>query len=467
MRQQKQGNGFPKDFVWGTATASYQVEGAAQADGRGPSIWDTFSHTPGKVLHGHTGDIAADQYHRYPEDVRLMKEAGLGAYRFSIAWPRIQPDGSGALNAAGFDYYKRLIDELHGAGIKAAATLYHWDLPQPLEDAGGWPARDTAYRFADYARACFTELGDSVDMWITLNEPWCSAVLGYWKGHHAPGRSDVGDAWAAGHHLLLGHGLALQAYRSVRGTAPDAAPIGITLNLATPRPATQRQEDQEATDRAFDLQVRFFLDPIFGGSYPERHFAAWAPAAPPPVQEGDFAIIAEPIDFMGLNYYFEYPVAAAPVGPDGSETDGVPAHPEGYRSVESHHERTAMDWPVVPDGLYRQLLWVWEHIGGRVPLFITENGCAMPDTLTPDGLRCHDPRRIAYLREHFAAARQAIDDGVDLRGYFVWSLIDNFEWAWGYDRRFGIVYADYVNQRRVPKDSYHYLREVISGMERP
>lgn len=461
------GNGFPEDFLWGVATASYQVEGAVHADGRGRSIWDTFSHTPGKVLHGHTGDVSVDQYNRYREDVRLMRDAGLHAYRFSIAWPRIQPDGSGAFNPAGFDYYKRLIEELHAAGMKAVATLYHWDLPQPLEDSGGWPVRDTAERYAEYARACFTELGDFVDMWTTLNEPWCSAFLGYRDGVHAPGRKDLGAAWAAGHHLLLGHGLAVQAYRAERGSEPDAVPIGITLNLDTPRPASRLQADHDAADRAWDVQTRFFIDPVFGLPYPERHFTAWAPAAPPPVKPGDMEIIAEPIDYLGLNYYFENVMAAAPIGPIGNEIDGVPTHPEGYRLVPSHHETTAMGWPVVPRGLYRQLRWVWDHIGGRVPLYITENGCAVRDELSPDGSRCHDPRRVAYLREHFAAARDAIADGVDLRGYFVWSLVDNFEWAWGYERRFGIVYADYVDGRRVPKDSYYYLRDVVSGAELP
>lgn len=458
MAQGTQGNGFPKDFLWGVATASYQVEGAAHADGRGPSIWDTFSHTPGAVLHGHTGDVSVDQYHRYEEDVTLMGDAGLGAYRFSIAWPRIRPDGSGAFNPKGFDYYKRLADELHRAGITAVATLYHWDLPQPLEDAGGWPLRDTPYRYAEYALECFRELGDHVDMWITLNEPWCSAVLGYWEGHHAPGRRDAGDAWAAGHHLLLGHGLAVQAYRAEREAAGGSIPIGISLNLYTPRAATNRKEDREAVDRAWDLGARFFLDPLLGKPYPERHFKAWAPAAPPPVLDGDMEIIAAPIDFLGLNYYFENAVTAAPAGPE---------NPEGFRHVPTHHERTEMDWPIVPRGLYRHLHWVWEHTGGRMPLYITENGCAVEDTLTRDGLRCHDTRRVAYLRDHFAAARDAIDDGVDLRGYFVWSLIDNFEWAWGYDRRFGVIYADYLDNRRIPKDSYFYLRDVVSGAERP
>ncbi|MFP4152152.1 MAG: GH1 family beta-glucosidase [Alkalispirochaeta sp.] len=455
---------FPHDFLWGVATASYQVEGAADEDGRGASIWDVFSRMPGKVLHGHTGDRSVDQYHRFPEDVALMGDLGVEAYRFSIAWPRVQPGGSGAFNERGFDYYRRLTDELHGAGIKATATLYHWDLPQPLEDAGGWPNRDTAYRFAEYAEETFRRLGGHVDMWITLNEAWCSSVLGYYYGVHAPGRTSLSDAWAAGHHLLLGHGLALQAYRG-QGGESEPAPIGITHNLDTPHPATKRPEDVAAADRAMDLRTRFFLDPILGKGYPERHFTAYPGETPPPVREGDMELIAGKIDFLGLNFYHEPTVAAAPIGMAGEIRDGVACHPEGYREVPTHHPRTAMDWPVTPRGLYRHLRWVWDYTKGAFPLYITENGCAMDDELSPDGIRCHDPRRVDYLREHFRAALDAIADGVDLRGYFIWSLIDNFEWAYGYTKRFGIIYADFINLRRVPKDSYYYLRGVISGAE--
>lgn len=450
------GRTFPEDFLWGVAAASYQVEGAAEADGRGVSIWDTFSRTPGKVRHGHTGDVSVDQYHRYPEDVALMRELGVPAYRFSIAWPRVQPAGSGAINPAGLDYYRRLADALHQGGIQAVATLYHWDLPQPLQDSRGWTARDTAERFADYSSVCFDALKDHVDMWITLNEPWCSSILGYLEGEHAPGHRNRTEAWAAGHHLMLAHGLAMQRYRGgigSAGVAGGAAPIGITLNMESPRPATRRPEDSEAVDRQMDMRSRFFLNPLLGRAYPERHFVAYPQETPPPVRDGDVAIIATAMDFLGLNYYHEPAIAADS------------RHVEGFREVPGHHEKTAMGWPITPRGLYRHLHWVWQETEGRYPLYITENGCAMDDCLTPDGLQCHDPHRVAYLREHFAAARDAMDDGVDLRGYFVWSLIDNFEWAYGYDKRFGIIYADYVNQRRVPKDSYHYLREVISGAE--
>ncbi len=451
MKDKREGRlSFPEGFLWGTATASYQVEGAVREDGRGVSIWDTFSQTPGKVLNGDTGEFAADQYRRYGEDIALMEQGGFGAYRFSLAWPRIQPSGKGLINPAGIDYYKRLTDELHAHGIKAAATLYHWDLPQSLEDAGGWPLRDTADRFAEYASLCFRELGDRVDMWITLNEPWCSAVLGYCTGDHAPGRTKLGDAWAAGHHLLLGHGKAVNAYRA---ELSSGAPIGVTLNLETPRPATKSEADRAAADRALDLRTRFFLDPILGGTYPERHFEAYPQEKRIQVLPGDMETIAAEIDFLGLNYYWESAIQADPQSP------------EGFKTAITYHETTDMGWPVTPEGLYRHLKWVSDRTGGNLPLYITENGCAMTDTLTGDAGRCHDPRRVEYLRDHFREAARAVAAGVDLRGYFVWSLLDNFEWAYGYGKRFGIVYVDYETQKRIPKDSYYYLREVISGSE--
>ena len=472
---------FPRSFLWGVATASYQVEGAVEADGRGKSIWDTFSHTPGRVAHGHTGDVACDQYHRYAEDVALMQELGIDAYRFSLAWPRIVPDGSGAVNAAGFDYYKRLLDALQQAGIRGAATLYHWDLPQALEDAGGWTNRDTALRFADYADRCFRELGDRVEIWFTLNEPYCSAILGYLEGVHAPGVRDRAAAYRAVHHLNLAHGLAVQAYRASspggdRGGRSDAAPrrgassagapsapaapsalrrgIGPVLNLAATRPATSRPEDVAAADRALDLQSRMFFGPMFGNGYPERHLACY-PEAPLPLQEGDMRIIAEPVDFLGLNYYWEDAVCADE------------AAPEGFRYVPQWQPVSDMGWPVVPGGLLRQLRWVHERTG-ELPLVIAENGFAAADLLSNDRTeagvpRCHDPERIDYLRSHLCACARALEEGVPLAGYFLWSFIDNFEWAYGYTRRFGIVYCDYTNLRRVPKDSFYFYRDVIAG----
>ncbi len=439
---------FPEEFLWGVATASYQVEGAVREDGRGESIWDRFSRTPGKVSHGHTGDVACDQYHRYEEDAELMKDLGVESYRFSIAWPRVQPDGKGAWNEKGFDYYKRLSDALMERGIRPAATLYHWDLPQPLQDAGGWPARETAYRFAEYAEKVYEHLSDRISMWITLNEPWCSSILGYFDGEHAPGHTDRPEAYRAIHHLLLAHGLALKSFREGGYTGS----IGITLNLSTPRPATKRPADVEAADRGADLRTRMFLDPLLGRGYPQRHLDAY-PDLSMPIEDGDMSLISGRNDFLGLNYYTE------------DVARHHPDHPEGFALVPQYAPKTEMDWPVVPGGLYRQLHWVNRQTEGELPLYITENGCAMVDELDESGARCHDPGRIAYLREHFAACKQAIDDGVPLKGYFLWSLIDNFEWAFGYTKRFGIVYCAYVDQRRVPKDSYYFYRDVIAGHE--
>lgn len=442
--------GFREDFLWGTATASYQVEGAVAEGGRTPSIWDTFAHTPGKVVHGHSGDRASDGYHRYKEDVALMKELGVGAYRFSVAWPRIFPSkmAKGAKpNPAGVDYYNRLIDELKASGIRPAVTLYHWDLPQYLEDEGGWRERDTAYRFAEYARACFEAFGDRVDLFITLNEPWCSTFLGHLEGVHAPGLRDRPAAYRVLHHLMLAHGLAVEAYRSTGASGQ----IGITLNINTPRPATRRAEDVSAADRACDRDARMFLDPIFGRGYPSRHLKAY-PEVAMPVEGDDLKKIGVKIDFIGLNYYTERAVA---------HDDH---HPEHFRQVTTGYPTTDMGWDIVPDGLARQLLWVHRNYP-VIPLYVTENGCAAADTLSDDGTRCHDGARIDYLRSHFRALKKAVALGVDLRGYFLWSFVDNFEWAQGYTKRFGIVYCDYTDQRRIPKDSFYYYREVIAGHE--
>jgi beta-glucosidase len=439
---------FPANFVWGTATASYQVEGGHVLEGRAPSIWDTFCRRPGCVAHGHTGDVSCDQFHRYREDVALMRDLGAGAYRFSLAWPRVFPQKPGARNPKGFDYYHRLVDELLANGIQPMVTLYHWDLPQYLEEAGGWPVRDTAMRFAEFAEACFHELGDKVTNWITLNEPWCSAFLGYESGVHAPGRHDRPAAYRAAHHLLLAHGLAAQRFR--RGGFKGK--LGITLACATPRPATRREEDVAAADRAADKPTRMFLGPLTGRGYPERHLAAY-PDVKMPVHAGDMELIAAPLDFVGLNYYFEDCVAHA------ADT------PEKFARVPTARPRTYMGWDVVPQGLTRHLESIWKEY--ELPhLVVTENGCAYPDELTEDGHRCHDPQRIAYLASHLSACADAIRAGVPLEGYYLWSLIDNFEWAYGYTRRFGIVYCDYVDGRRVPKDSFYFYREVIAGHER-
>ncbi len=470
---------LPDSFLWGVATASYQIEGAVSEGGRGESIWDRFSHTPGKIVGNQTGDVATDHYHRFPEDVALMRDLGIDAYRFSLAWPRIQPDGGlgspggtnpGATNQAGLDFYHRLIDELLSAGIEPVVTLYHWDLPQALEDAGGWPARDTAYRFADYAGACFDAFGDRVHRWITLNEPWCSSILGHLDGVHAPGRQDRVAAYRAIHHLLLGHGLAVRQFRGDARSGPGTgvSTIGITLNLSTPRPATRRPEDILAADRAADRDSRMFLNPLLGDGYPERHLSA-VPEVAMPVQDGDMEVISAPFDFLGLNYYTEPVVAFDPEAQ------------EEFKVVRGYQQKTEMGWPVVPDGLHRQLHWVHRQ-APSLRLYVTENGAAFEDVVeaetaaaedeNPAGagnqpaFRVRDPKRIAYLRSHLGACRRAIDEGVPLAGYFLWCFVDNFEWAFGYTKRFGIVYCDYEHElRRVPKDSYYFYREVVAGHE--
>lgn len=438
---------FPEDFLWGVATASYQVEGATHEDGRGTSIWDTFSRTPGKVRHGHTGDVACDQYHWYKEDVELMKRLGVKAYRFSIAWPRVFPEGRGAQNPRGLSYYDRLVDELLAAGIQPAPTLFHWDLPQALEDEGGWTSRETAKAFVDYAHACYEKLGDRVEMWMTLNEPWCASFLGYEYGVHAPGRTDGQAAFQAVHHLLLAHAWAVQAYRATG----QGGRIGLAHNAEGFKPATRRPEDLRAAEIALDKQTRMFLGPIYGQGYPQRYLDLH-PRRELPIESGDMETIAAPIDFLGLNFYSERTV----------EWDD--SHPEKHSLVPTYFPKTDMGWDITPWGLYRMLHWL-DRQYGRPAIYVTENGCAMPDELDETGQRVHDPRRVAFLRAYLAGCAQAIRDGVDLRGYFCWSFIDNFEWAFGYTRRFGLVYCDYVDQRRVPKDSYYFYRDVISGWE--
>ena len=437
---------FSRDFLFGCATASYQVEGAWNRDGRTMSIWDTFCRTPGAVKNGDTGDTACDQYHRFNEDIRLIYKAGIQTYRFSLSWPRIIPGGKGRPNSPGTDYYQRLIDSLLEYGIEPAITLYHWDLPQELEDAGGWPARETAYHFADYGDYCFRTFGDRVKRWITLNEPWCASHLGYLFGEHAPGKKDRQAAYNAVHHLNLAHGLALQRFRE----GGFKGEIGITLNLSTPRPATGHPEDRLACDRSLDGQSRIYLDPLFKKEYPRRHLMTDPPVTMP-VQPGDMEIIAGKMDFLGLNYYWEDAVACNA------------AQPEEYEIVPSCQNRTAMGWSVVPEGLYRQIHWV-HNTYGPIDLYITENGAAFADSLSENSSRCHDPERVDYLRQHLEVCSRLCSAGIPLKGYFVWSLLDNFEWAHGYSKRFGIIYTDYADGlRRVPKDSYYFYRDVIAG----
>ncbi|MFD4237541.1 GH1 family beta-glucosidase [Streptomyces sp. NPDC058542] len=445
--------GLPADFRWGVATSSYQIEGAVAEDGRTPSIWDTFCQVPGAVEGGERGDVACDHYHRMPEDVELIAGLGIDTYRFSLAWPRIQPGGRGPANAKGLDFYKRLVDEVQGRGITPWITLYHWDLPQELEDAGGWPARDTALRFAEYAALAYGALGDRVEHWTTLNEPWCSAMLGYAYGVHAPGRRDLGDAMGAVHHLLLGHGLAAGALRDAAGSNP--LELGITLNLGTATPETDSAADREACRRADGMGARLYLDPLVHGRYPEDVVADLAAQhIELPVRDGDLAAIAAPLDVLGVNFYRGMRFSG--VTEDGTATgaDGLPV----TRVVERDLPRTAMDWEITPTELTDLLVRLQRDYA--LPTVITENGAAFDDTVAADG-SVPDADRTAYLADHIAAVVAARARGADVRGYFAWSLLDNFEWAYGYDKRFGIVRVDYDTQVRTLKDSAKWYRDTI------
>jgi beta-glucosidase len=451
---------FPENFVWGAATAAYQIEGAARDDGRGPSIWDTFSRTPGKVYQGHTGDVACDHYHRYADDVALMAELGLQAYRFSVAWPRIQPDGTGPVNPRGLDFYDRLVDELLRRGIDPVITLYHWDLPQTLQDRGGWTNRETAEHLATYATAVYARLGDRVRTWTTLNEPWCSAYLGYGNGVHAPGEQDAGAAFTAVHHLLLGHGLAARALRSA-----GAEVVGITLNPADVRPADPESAADAAAVRLVDgLQNRIFLDPLTGAGYPDdvlEHVSRMV--QPSFIRDGDEKLIAAPIDLLGINYYQPTYVAGRPDGAGGG--GAYPGTDGAVEFLPPVGPLTDMGWMIEAAGLTRLLERIATDYPG-LPMLITENGAAFPDKTGTEGPDVtgwvSDTDRVAYLDGHLRAAHEAIARGVDLRGYLVWSFLDNFEWAEGYRKRFGIVHVDYLTQRRTPKESARWYQEVIS-----
>ena len=448
-------NGFPSGFTWGAATASYQVEGAVAADGRGPSIWDTFAHTPGRIADGTNGDVADDHYHRFAEDIRLLADLGLNAYRFSIAWPRIVPDGSGSVNAAGLDFYRRLAETCLANGITPYATLYHWDLPQPLEDAGGWLVRDTAERFRDYAAITHAALSDVVKHWMTLNEPWCSAFLGYGNGEHAPGRTDGADALKAVHHLMLGHGLALQAIRSPGTT------VGIALNPAPVHAASDSEADRDAARRADGLRNRIFLDPLLLGKYPadvleDTGMTEWFAQ-----HEADLPVISAPLDFIGVNYYCPETVAA----PDGPiSAPGTPSTLPGSENlvaVDTGLDKTQMGWPIDPGGL-RGTLKMINDLAPTLPLYVTENGSAYPDEVTAEG-RIEDTERQQYLEQHLEVTRQVVEEGLPLKGYFAWTLIDNFEWSWGFSRRFGLIHVDYSTQERRLKNSALWLRDFLES----
>jgi beta-glucosidase len=440
---------FPEGFLWGAASAAYQVEGAVDEDGRGASVWDTFTARPGVVRDGDTGRVACDHYHRYREDVALLRELGVGAYRFSVAWPRVVP--SGEVNPAGLDFYDRLVDELVGAGIAPAVTLFHWDLPQHLEDAGGWLNRDTPHRFAEYAAVVAERLGDRVELWMPLNEPVVVTMFGYALGSHAPGRTLGFEALPTVHHQLLGHGLAVQALR-----AAGCSGIGIANNHGAVSPASDDAADVDAADSYRTLVNWLFSDPVLRGRYPVPELAA---AMPGPVA-ADLKIISEPLDFYGVNYY-QPTLVGAPTG-DEVTVEGAllpPGLPFEPREIDA--PKTDFGWPIVPSGLRDTVLMFAERYGDDLPpIYITESGCSFHDPAPVDG-RVPDQARVDYHESHLAALAEAIAAGVDVRGYFAWSATDNFEWAAGYAERFGLVHIDYETQVRTPKDSYHWYRDYI------
>lgn len=454
-----EGLAFPAGFTWGAATAAYQIEGAAAAGGRGPSVWDTFSHTPGKVRGGDTGDIACDSYNRYAEDADLIKSLGLSAYRFSISWPRILPAGEGgksAVNQAGLDYYKRLLDALAERGISPAVTLFHWDTPQALQDKGGWASRDTALRFAEYASIVGEALGDRVPSWITLNEPQVVAHNGHRTGVHAPGLTDNATAVAVTHHLLLGHGLAAGA---LRAATPAGTGVGITLSLTPVRLGPHAPEDVQHAARVIDASLNgLFLDPLLYGRYPEH---APADVLPPAglVRDGDLEAVNAPLDFLGVNYYRPVHLRRGdPARPLRGEKAALPGLDGIVQFDPAELEHTTMGWLIDPEGLYELLLRLSKDAPG-LPLVITENGRAAEDYAGTDGV-VNDLERIKFLHQHLHAAARAVRDGANLVGYYVWSLLDNFEWAHGYQKRFGIVYVDFATRNRVPKASAGFYARV-------
>ena len=435
----KQDTDFPPDFTWGVATSAFQIEGAGATDGKGPSIWDTFCSKPGNINDASDGMVACDHYNRYKEDVALLASLNVDAYRFSMAWSRVQPAGKGRWNPAGFDFYDRLLDTLAERNIRPHLTLYHWDLPQGLQDDGGWLNRDTAQRFADYAYEVARRFGSRIDAIATHNEPWCTANLGYGNAQFAPGVADARQAIQVSHHLLLSHGLAIKAMRAAGATAK----LGIVLNQWTADAASDSEADRAMAELEYARSVQWFMDPIFKGHYPELALRAHGANAPI-VHEGDFDAIRQPIDFLGCNYYFRAWCSAA--------TPPVPA--------PADHGVTDMGWEIYPQGLTELLLKLKAEYP-LPPIYITENGMASADQ--HKGGQIHDQQRIAFVRDHLDALRAAMAQGVDVRGYFLWSLLDNFEWNSGYSKRFGIVHVDYDTQQRTPKDSAHWYREFIGS----
>ena len=442
----RDGNGF----VWGAATAAFQIEGATTADGRGESIWDRFASVEGNIAHGDTGDPACEHYYRWQEDLDLMRSLGLGGYRFSIAWPRIQPSGRGPANQRGLDFYRALVEGMLERDIRPLATLYHWDLPQPLQDEGGWSSRDVVDRFVEYAGIVFDALDDLVPAWITHNEPWVTSFLGYGYGAKAPGIHDWPTAIRASHHSLLAHGAAVRAFRE----AGHAGQIGITLDLTVARPYSESDEDRAAARRLENYHNGWFLDPVFRGSYPPELLELYERRFGPldAIRPGDLETIAQPIDYLGVNFYRPNLVTASD---DGSVL--------GLVEVPQEAAKTAMGWPVVPEALTELLVGVKRDYGD-VPLVITENGASFEDPPVDGHAVVEDPERVSYLRDHIAAVELAVGQGVDVRGYYVWSLLDNFEWEHGYSQRFGIVYVDFETQRRIPKRSALWYRDYIAGV---
>jgi len=451
-------NQFPKNFWWGTATASYQVEGAWNEDGKGESIWDRFSHTPGKIKNGDTGDVACDHYHRFREDVRIMQALQMKSYRFSIAWPRIQATGSGKPNSKGLDFYSRLVDSLLEAKIRPFPTLYHWDLPQALEDAGGWPKRDTAQRFADYADLMMSALGDRVNSWMIFNEPWVFTTLGYLLGDHAPGRTDL-DAYLRSTHVVnLAQGL---AYRAMKGVRPKAI-VGTAFSMSPMQPATASPKDHEAAERAHLWQNVWFLEPALKGKYPDAFIGVTPEMLG--VQAGDMEKVRTPLDFIGINNYFRMMVSAS--RKDALNLNPISKiFPADVKAGGDTGPKTDMGWEVYPRGLYEIVMRITKDYK-RPAIEITENGCAYGDAPGKNGVDT-DTRRIAYYRSYLRELAQAVKEGADVRGYHAWSLLDNFEWAEGYTKRFGLVYVDFKTQKRTVKESGRWYAKVVAGNALP
>lgn len=434
---------FPSDFIWGAATASYQIEGAWDEDGKGENIWDRFSHTPGKVENGDTGDVACDHYHRWQDDLKLMQDLGLNAYRFSVAWPRILPSGQGKINQAGLDFYSRLIDTLLEAKIEPHITLYHWDLPQALEDLGGWPERSIVDAFVEYTDLVSRILGDRVKNWITLNEPFVSAFIGYWEGRHAPGITDIDQAVKASHHLLLSHGKAVPVIRQ----NSLGAKVGITLNLTHAEPASPSLFDKKAAVWRDGFINRWFLDPLGGRGYPQDMVVNFGQIMDF-IHDGDLADIMVPTDFIGVNYYTREVCRSTEV----SEEDNLP------QITFRGDEITEMDWEVYPEGIYKVLCRLYFDYDYR-NIVITENGAAFPEKVIDD--QVDDQDRLSYIKRHLIMTNKAIQAGVPVKGYFAWSLLDNFEWAHGYSKRFGLIHVDYQTLQRIPKSSAYWYKQVI------